>query len=119
MNSFIYAESIVSLKELLKQSDRPTAFVCYSSNEAYWVRTVCIEAGLSVPRDVSILALDDNASNADQWPELGRVTFDRYAMGRCAAEMILEMLGNKGVVPPSRGFTDHRILGETFARPSI
>ncbi len=108
MNAFVYSDTIGPLKESLMQAERPTAYLCYSSNEAFWVRTACVEAGLSVPRDVSILSLDDNASIADQWPELGRVAFYRYAMGRCAAEMILEMLGNKGIAPPSRGFSDHR-----------
>lgn len=119
MDAFVYPETIGPLKELLSRPDRPTACLCYSTNEAFWVRTICIEAGLSVPGDVSILALDDTAAVADQWPELGRVAFDRYAMGRCAAEMMLEMLGNKGVAPPSRGFSDHQILGNTFSRPSL
>lgn len=119
MNAFVYSETIGPLKELLARADRPTAYLCYSTNEACWVRTACMGAGLSVPGDVSIIALDDNAAIPDQWPELGRVTFDRYAMGRCAAEMMLGMLDNKGVAPPSRSFTDHKILGETFGRASM
>jgi LacI family transcriptional regulator len=113
-----YEETIGPLKEMLAQSDRPTACICYSTNEAFWLLSACGAMGLSVPKDLSIIALDDNASIADSWPELGRISFDRYAMGRCAAEMMLERLENKTVVPPSLNFAKHQILGSTFAHPS-
>jgi DNA-binding LacI/PurR family transcriptional regulator len=103
---------------MLAQSDRPTACICYSTIEAFWLLSACGAMGLSVPKDLSIIALDDNASIADSWPELGRISFDRYAMGRCAAEMMLERLENKTVVPPSLNFAKHQILGSTFAHPS-
>ncbi|MCC6239312.1 MAG: LacI family DNA-binding transcriptional regulator [Phycisphaerales bacterium] len=114
-----YQQTAAELQQILKQPDRPSAFVCYSVNEAFWLRNACIAAGLSVPTDVSIIALDDNASVVDQWPELGRISFDRYAMGHCAAEMMVTMLEKDGIAPPSRGFVDHQILGQTFAPPPM
>lgn len=114
-----YDETVVPLKESLLQAQRPTAYVCYSIHEAFWLRSVCISIGMSVPRDVSIIALDDNASIIDLWPELGRVTFDRYEMGRYAADMMLETLNNRGIAQPSRCFNEHQLLGNTFSRPSL
>lgn len=111
-----YVDTIGPLKKSLSGADRPTAYVCYSFHEAFWVRSASIEAGLSIPRDVSIIALDDSASVPELWPELGRITFDRYEMGRCAADMMLDTLGNKGAAQPSRGFVDHQLLGETYSQ---
>lgn len=114
-----FESSIEPLKQMLQQPNRPTACLCYSVYEAFWVQSACIELGLRVPRDLSILALDDNASIIEMWPDLGRITFDRYAMGRLAAEMMLTTLDGQCADPPSVNFQQHHLLGRTFAPPSM
>jgi len=48
------------------------------------------------------------------FPQLSRVRFDRYAMGRQAAEMLLALLENPKASCPSRKPVDPFIPGSTL-----
>jgi DNA-binding LacI/PurR family transcriptional regulator len=45
-------------------------------------------------RDFGLVCCDDSASFLEVWPQLSRASFDRNALGKKAAEMILKRLEN-------------------------
>jgi DNA-binding LacI/PurR family transcriptional regulator len=52
--------------------------------------------GLSPGQDFALASCDDRGWYDQRWPHLARAQFDRFAMGRHAAEMMLERLEGSG-----------------------
>jgi len=65
-------------------------------------------------RDVGVACCDDPHEMSWAWPELSRARFDRYQMGRRAAEMMLKMLDTPGETPRSERLASEWIAGETI-----
>jgi len=69
-------------------------------------------------RDFSIASADDGADFHWWWPELARVSFDRVAMGRRAADMMVALLNGDGDDEPEQ-IESVRIAGEFHAGSTI
>jgi len=52
--------AIKATKELLKLKDPPTAIFAASDEMAVGVVQVCLESGVNVPKDLSVIGFDDN-----------------------------------------------------------
>lgn len=50
------------------------------------------ELGLEVPRDVSVIGLDDSCSSSEGWPALTTVAFPHKKLGSLAAELLLRQI---------------------------
>lgn len=74
-----------SARVLLDLPDRPTAILCWSDVMAHWVVRAAEDAGLDVPRDLSVIGFDDNPLARRTRPELTTVRQDVAAKGRAAA----------------------------------
>ncbi len=96
--------------ELFARDDRPTAFVTRHDIVAVGVILAAVEAGLSVPGDVSVVGHGDiSLAHALRVP-LTTVHNPNQQMAFAAVEMLLEMLGGKPVEPVTRTLETHLVV---------
>ena len=97
----------VAAARMLQARPRPTAVVVANDAMALGVLRECHAAGLSVPRDISVVGYDDIALAALAEPPLTTVMLPRQALGRKAVEALLatinhpEQLGVEIPIPTS------------------
>ncbi|MCX2748767.1 LacI family DNA-binding transcriptional regulator [Arthrobacter sp. MI7-26] len=85
--------------ELLTSSKPPTAIFCANDRGAWGAYQAVAELGLSIPRDVSIVGFDNQATLAPYLrPGLTTLELPFVAMGRRAVEIILQGAGPDGRV---------------------
>ena len=78
---------------LLRLRPRPTALVCSCDAVALHVLRALADAGVSVPRDMSVTGFDDDPIAEWSSPPLTTVRQDFSAMGRAALAALLAQLG--------------------------
>jgi GntR family transcriptional regulator of arabinose operon len=81
-------------QELVASAHRPTALFCFNDDLALQCHRAATDAGLSLPRDLSLLGFDNI-----RWSRMspyGLSTFDhpKDLMGRWAADLLFSLLGN-------------------------
>lgn len=77
---------------------RPTAVLCYNDLIAVGALRACRDAGIEVPRQISIVGFDDVDLAAYVDPALTTFAQPKYELGREAGRMMLAMLMD-GVMP--------------------
>ena len=85
--------------KMLSQPEHPTAVVVANDLMALGVLRECRRAGLSVPRDISIVGFDDIAFAALADPPLTTVRLSREELGNAAVEQLLKTIER----PPQTG----------------
>jgi LacI family transcriptional regulator len=82
---------------LLAKGVRPAALICLNDRIAFGAYQAVQEAGLAVPRDVSVVSFDD--SDLASWlrPALTSVALPHVELGRRAVELLLETDREPGV----------------------
>ena len=75
------------------QDDRPTAVFCASDEMAMGFIGELHRRGLTVPRDVSVVGFDDLEIAEHFVPALTTIHQPREAIGRAAAQMLLQRMG--------------------------
>ncbi|MER7283576.1 LacI family DNA-binding transcriptional regulator [Dactylosporangium sp. NPDC000244] len=70
---------------LLEAPEPPTAVLCFSDALAQGVMEAAVDAGLSVPDDLSVVGFDDSPAAARMRPPLTTVRQDIHAKGHAAA----------------------------------
>jgi DNA-binding LacI/PurR family transcriptional regulator len=88
-------------------------------SEARRVASLVLEGGLrgGWGQSRSVACADDGAEVSTWWPHLARVKFDRVAMGRLAAQMMVSLLGADAEPPASQRIADDFYAGKTI-RPA-
>ena len=86
-------------QSLLRRSRRPTAVICMNDRLALGAYQALAEAGLSIPRDVSVVSFDDDAIAAWLRPGLSTVALPHAQMGRSAVELVLGGKLDRCLVP--------------------
>jgi LacI family transcriptional regulator len=99
-SEFGYAAGEAAARELLKFPERPTAVIAHNDIMAIGAMKALVEAGLSVPRDVSVVGFDDIALASYVQPPLTTVFYPKQQMGHAAAELLLQLLARGEVSPP-------------------
>ncbi|WP_345700437.1 LacI family DNA-binding transcriptional regulator [Kitasatospora terrestris] len=79
-------------RTLLTAADRPTAIVYDNDLTAVAGIAVAEELGLSVPRDVSLVAWDDSDLCRITRPQLSALSHDPFAVGEEVARCLLELI---------------------------
>lgn len=79
-----------AMRELLKQSPRPTAVICASDEMAMGAMEVVRAEGLSIPADIAFMGFDDISFSAVFNPSLSTIHIPRREMGLIGARMLLE-----------------------------
>tara|TARA_Y100001933_G_scaffold265256_1_gene338391 strand:- start:25144 stop:26169 length:1026 start_codon:yes stop_codon:yes gene_type:complete len=94
-----------NLKEVFKPHN---VFIAYNNEIATNVGQLATSMGYRIGRDFGLLCCEDSKYILDNWPGLSRVSFDRFMMGKTAADMMLKLLtdseahGNENRILPVR-----------------
>ncbi|MGF1632762.1 MAG: LacI family DNA-binding transcriptional regulator [Phycisphaerae bacterium] len=81
--------------------------------QARWFAHRVAEDGMTAPRDFGLCCCDDSHDLGSMWPALSRVSFDRYGLGKLAAEMMLRALHEPDSDNPSRVVRGEWLPGKT------
>ena len=84
---------------LLQKANPPTAIVCYNDEIALKAIEAIVDAGLEVPRDVSIIGYDNSHLAAASRPRLTSINHPKEEMGGRAAQLMLDMILGKADKP--------------------
>lgn len=90
---------------------RPTALFAVTDILALGVVDAAVEAGLDIPRQLSIAGFDDIAAASTTVPALTTVAHDLFGQGRAAARLARRLIAGETVRPP-------RIKTELIVRKS-
>jgi len=107
------AESRQQALELLMLPQRPTALFTANTMNTLGALTAIQECGLRIPDDIAIAAFDDIPWATLLNPPLTAVPQPTYALGKTAAEMLLERIAD-----PNRPPTEIRLGLELVVRES-
>ena len=80
--------------DVMRSSDRPTAWFCSEDMMAIGAMRACLDLGYSVPEDVSIVGFDDIDAARFVQPQLTTVRQDRELIGQLSARELLRLVGN-------------------------
>lgn len=97
---FGVAEGREAFHHLMLRTPRPTAIVCGAEPFAYGAIFEAAEAGIAVPREVSITGFDDMWLASQITPALTTVRTPRARMGGMAGEYLLSVLGGETPTTP-------------------
>ncbi len=84
-----------AMKGLLALSPRPTAVYAGNDPLAFGAVRACQEAGVAVPRDISVAGSGDTELTHHPDPYLTTVSWNRRELGRIAGRLLLERLTDK------------------------
>lgn len=87
-----------AMRDLLRHQPLPTAVFGMNDMMAIGAITAIHEAGLRVPEDIAVVGFDDDRFAAFTTPPLTTVHESQHDIGRCAAEMMIDLLN--GIEPP-------------------
>jgi LacI family repressor for deo operon, udp, cdd, tsx, nupC, and nupG len=116
---FYAASGVAAGRAFLALAARPTAVFAASDMMAIGFMHALRAAGLSVPRDVSLVGYDGIEAADYSVPPLTTVRQPREAMGRAAAELLLRLIGGETIPPEARVLTLDGVLrpGASTAPP--
>lgn len=86
-----------AMQQLLATGNRPTAVICANDALAVGVYHALQEAGLNVPRDVSVIGFDGGAYVNTVMPQLTSVALPHEQLGREAVRILLNSPNDPGV----------------------
>ncbi len=85
----------IAAKKLLTSINRPSAILCAVDSFAIGVIRCAKDLGLSVPRDISIIGIDDILLSRYIEPNLTTVGIDKVGMGALAMDMLFQKIKGK------------------------
>jgi LacI family transcriptional regulator len=88
--AYTFESGIACGADLLAMKKRPTAIFTGNDEMAAGVYKAARDAGLEIPRDLSVVGYDDSPLAARLWPPLTSVRLPIRDMGRMAAEKLLK-----------------------------
>ena len=87
-DSFSSAAGYEMMRELLSREDKPTAVFTASDALAYGAMKAIKEAGLSIPKDISVVGFNDMEMSAYTSPALTTIHAPAYDMGQHGANLL-------------------------------
>ncbi len=104
-------EICMRMKELISLGDdRPSAVFFFNDAAALRGYAVIREAGLKIPDDISVIGFDDSEMAALADVPLTSVIHPKYRIGKWAAEILFEHIGQK-----DQRFPKHMLINPTIA----
>jgi LacI family transcriptional regulator len=89
LEAFSEENGYLSCLQMLAHSPRPTAICCGCDPIAVGVLHALKDAGLEVPKDVSLISIGDTPIAAHLSPAITSIRTPRYAMGARAVELLV------------------------------
>ncbi|HKT27587.1 LacI family DNA-binding transcriptional regulator [Dyella sp.] len=93
---FSFESGVEAMRQLLALPHRPTAVFAGDDDMAVGSIWAAAEAGVSIPRDISICGFDDTTIATQVWPPLTTIHQPVREMGRRATQELLLRVLNKG-----------------------
>lgn len=87
---YTFESGVVAAEKLLAGKQRPTAIFTGNDEMAAGVYKVALRAGISIPRQLSIVGFDDSPLASRLWPALTSVRRHTRDTGRIAAAMLIQ-----------------------------
>lgn len=115
---FEFIEGRAAMHRLLANHERPTAVFCANDIQAIGALTECRDAGLEVPRDISIIGFDDLPVAQYTHPQLTTIHVPALSMGHTAAKKLLAWIKHGDVPGISELTVDLIVRGTTGPAPS-
>lgn len=94
----VYLDECEPLLALLKSEDRPTAIVVSDDILAVSLERVCIQCGLSIPEDLSIISFNDSLFARLTHPPLTSIDVNSCQLGIEAASQLINHVENPNLV---------------------
>lgn len=116
--AFDVASGLKHGRDLLGQKDRPTAVVCGNDLQALGVYEAARQAGLVVPRDLSVVGFDDLEYARWCGPTMTTVRQPFEEMGEAAARLVLSMASGEQPANPRVELSTSLIVRESTAPPA-
>ena len=110
----------VDVHDLLKVFKPQNIFIAYNNEIATNLTQLAANLGFRVGKDFGLLCCEDSGYIQDNWPGLSRASFDRFELGRMAADMMLDLLPKPRNNEPKRLVQPiHWIPGNTAYGPNV
>ncbi|PZQ28275.1 MAG: LacI family transcriptional regulator [Stenotrophomonas acidaminiphila] len=90
---YTFESGVVAAEKLLSGKHRPTAIFTGNDEMAAGVYKVAMRAGISIPRQLSVVGFDDSPLASRLWPSLTSVRRNTRDTGRTAAAMLIQPEG--------------------------
>lgn len=100
-SKFGYGAAATVCRQLLNLPYPPTAILAHDDITAIGAIRALADAGLNVPNDMSIVGFDNISQAAYTVPPLTTVSYPRHEMGCAAVELLLRLLTDEDVIPPT------------------
>ncbi len=104
--------------ELLQRGLDFTALVCFNDISAIGAIRACMNHGLQVPNDVSIIGFDDIQSAAFHNPSLTTIRQPLNQMGRVAARILLQRIRGQATFPDLVPIHPELVIRESTCPPN-
>lgn len=104
--------------ELIQRGGDFTAIVCYNDLAAIGAIRACMNHGLRVPDDISIVGFDDIESAAFHNPSLTTIRQPLAQMGTAAARILLQRIRGQASFPDMVPITPEIVIRESTAPPN-
>lgn len=107
----------VPTEELLSRGAKFTALICYNDIAAIGATRACINHGLRVPEDISIVGFDDIQGAAFHNPSLTTIRQPLHEMGTVAARILLQRIRGQASFPDVVSIHPELIIRESTCPP--
>jgi len=97
---YTFESGLAQAEALLSLEPRPTAIFTGNDEMALGVYQAARDAGLQVPRDLSVVGFDDSPIASRVWPPLTTVRLPIRDMGRYAADLLMKQEDLPARPPP-------------------
>ena len=94
----VYLDECEDLLTMLKSEDRPTAIVVSDDILAVSLERVCMQCGLSIPEDISIISFNDSLFAKLTHPPLTSINVNSSQLGIEAASQLINHIENPNLV---------------------
>lgn len=114
---FSVESGIRAAERLFAGATMPTAIVCANDETAIGVIDAALDQGMRVPEDLSVAGFDDIPLARHFRPALTTVAQPMHAIGREAAQLLLEILRDPATPPRRRIMPTQLIVRGSTGRP--
>lgn len=104
--------------ELLQQSSDFTAIVCYNDISAIGAIRACMNHGIRVPEDISVVGFDDIESAAFHNPSLTTIRQPLKQMGTVSARILLQRIRGQAAFPDIVPIHPELVIRESTCPPT-
>lgn len=94
---YLSSAAMIGAQQLLCLPEPPTAIMAANDQTAFAVMEVAKQLQLRIPQDLSLIGFDNTPESASTTPPLTTVEQGMVAMGRRAAELLIQMVEGKEV----------------------